>query len=1161
MSSHFSEANEGVCHAQIATLHQQITTLQHSVSAYEKDLADLRAYCDTLTHEKERFRIIADFTYDWEYWIDPDGTMLYVSPSCERITGYRPSEFLADPALLEQIVHPDDYDRVRCHLSAERHSGQAYEIEFRIITRTGSMRWIGHACQPVYNEAGHWLGQRASNRDITEQKQLQEAYHVLVEESLQGLILFQAEHVAFANPAAARITGYTSAELLAMSRDAYVAMIHPDDRALVIGIEQNRIAGMDAPSRYELRIMHKDGSIRWLEMYATRSIYQGNPAIQLAYIDITERKQAEDALRDSQRLVQHITNTIPDLVYVYDLVEDRNVYANGGFLTLLGYNPVAVCARGKAMISALLHPDDTALIEEQKQRLPLLADGDYVTFEVRMQHQNGDWVWLSFRETIFMRNLDGTPRQVLGVAQNITRRKQAEIALQQSEQRFRTLFQFAPLGMVLTNMQGYCDVINPAFQQMVGYTEAELAAMRFRDLTHPDDILAEAALINTMLADKRGEYHIEKRYIRKDGQIIWVHLHAAAFEVMLPDSKLAIVIVEDITERKRSQEALRNSEQRYRDMFEKNRAIKLVIDPETGAVVNANPAASEFYGYTLSELRSMNIAQINILPTGQIQEEMQHALAEERLQFYFKHRLASGMIRDVEVYSGPIEIAGKPLLFSIVQDVTERYQAEEALRTSKMRLQAIFDNAAVGIALVSIDNCWLKVNQRGQEMLGYTSAELIGQPVLNTTYPADWDISQEHLQALLHGQNQGYRLEKRFLRKDGSVFWGDLAVKGIYDPQGSIEMVVGILTDITERKEAEVQLYQVNHRLIRERDHLRQRNQEMLLLNQMGDMLQTCQSISEAYGMVGEIAGQLFAGKSGALYIYHAERDIIKVVSRWGERMLPEPAFAPEVCKAFQQNCVYTFYKGSDRAMCQHVPISAIVWTLCVPLVAQNETLGILSLCGDVMLDHATRARMQQLAETVASHVAMALSNLELRERLREQAIHDSLTGLFNRRYLDETLTRELKRADRQDQPVGLILLDIDHFKHFNDTYGHDTGDTLLRLVGAFLKNFTRGEDIACRYGGEEFIVVLPGATLDATCQRAEELRLGIGDLSIRYHDQVLAGITVSLGVAVFPEHGMSDETLVKVADMALYRAKGQGRNCVVVGEFQKQYTEVVPGV
>jgi diguanylate cyclase (GGDEF)-like protein len=170
-------------------------------------------------------------------------------------------------------------------------------------------------------------------------------------------------------------------------------------------------------------------------------------------------------------------------------------------------------------------------------------------------------------------------------------------------------------------------------------------------------------------------------------------------------------------------------------------------------------------------------------------------------------------------------------------------------------------------------------------------------------------------------------------------------------------------------------------------------------------------------------------------------------------------------------------------------------------------------------------------------------------EELRQLSIRDSLTGLFNRRYLEETLVRELHRADREKNPVGIMMIDIDHFKYLNDLSGHDAGDALLRELGAYLRTSTRGEDIVCRYGGEEFVAVLPGATVEKTRERAEEIRRGVKDLSVYHLGKPLQKCTISIGVSGYPEHGSNSETVLKSADIALYRAKAEGRDRVIVAD------------
>jgi diguanylate cyclase (GGDEF)-like protein len=175
----------------------------------------------------------------------------------------------------------------------------------------------------------------------------------------------------------------------------------------------------------------------------------------------------------------------------------------------------------------------------------------------------------------------------------------------------------------------------------------------------------------------------------------------------------------------------------------------------------------------------------------------------------------------------------------------------------------------------------------------------------------------------------------------------------------------------------------------------------------------------------------------------------------------------------------------------------------------------------------------------------MALANLTLRETLRHQSIRDPLTSLFNRRYFEESLEREIRRAQRRGSLLGVIMLDLDRFKLFNDSFGHEAGDALLRAFGEMLRRKVRGEDVACRYGGEEFAVLLPEATLDAARERAEELRLAAKSLQVAYQDHLLGPITLSLGVAVYPDQGLSGQTVLRAADAALYKSKADGRDRV----------------
>jgi diguanylate cyclase (GGDEF)-like protein len=225
-------------------------------------------------------------------------------------------------------------------------------------------------------------------------------------------------------------------------------------------------------------------------------------------------------------------------------------------------------------------------------------------------------------------------------------------------------------------------------------------------------------------------------------------------------------------------------------------------------------------------------------------------------------------------------------------------------------------------------------------------------------------------------------------------------------------------------------------------------------------------------------------------------------------------------------------------------------------MMAHGETIGVLHLeSGQAEagqpegMQKQWTAEKQQFAVAVAEHVSLALSNMKLRETLHNLSIRDPLTGLFNRRYMEESLERELLKAKRYSRPLGVIMIDIDHFKRFNDTYGHEAGDLVLRELGVFLQNRIRLTDIPCRYGGEEFTLILPEADIALTRQRAEQIRQGVAAIRVKIQGQTLAEITISQGVAVFPGNGQTGEEILRAADEALYRAKQQGRNHVALAE------------
>ena len=315
---------------------------------------------------------------------------------------------------------------------------------------------------------------------------------------------------------------------------------------------------------------------------------------------------------------------------------------------------------------------------------------------------------------------------------------------------------------------------------------------------------------------------------------------------------------------------------------------------------------------------------------------------------------------------------------------------------------------------------------------------------------------------------------------------------------------------------------------------------ESVLVGEMGEMLQGARTLKEAYTIAHRFCVRAFPQTDGAVRVLERELGVLAPCAHWGGAEM-SIAINPDHCLAFQQGQVHPTSDANE--LCLHCAAHPAAWRLCVPLQAQEEKVGALYLQSAASAD----SELQRLALTIAQYLSLAIANLQMRDLLRRQSQRDALTGLHNRRYLDETLLRHEHRARHHETTLALIMLDIDHFKRINDDYGHEAGDAVLATLGRFLKVHIRDGDVYCRYGGEEFVLVLPGASVETARERAEFFRQEAHQLRVTSGDRVLPPLTLSLGIAIYPEHGATLQKVLKCADAALYASKRAGRNRVTV--------------
>jgi diguanylate cyclase (GGDEF)-like protein/PAS domain S-box-containing protein len=502
------------------------------------------------------------------------------------------------------------------------------------------------------------------------------------------------------------------------------------------------------------------------------------------------------------------------------------------------------------------------------------------------------------------------------------------------------------------------------------------------------------------------------------------------------------------------------------------------------------------------------------------------------------------------------------LVFSAVglivgSEVSERHRLALDLNEQTTYLNSLIQNSPLGIVVLDRQGSVELANIAFERLFQYDRREFSSIDLSTMGIPGDEETDSAQLLFQIFAGNAVHKtLRQR--RKDGTIL--DLAVHGV--PLLLSDHVRGaylIYEDISQQiraKEAQQQHAESLDRLVRE---LELRTKQITSLNDMGALLGCSGTVKEACTIVANSMQRLFPdAPTGGLYLFKSSRDLVEGSVRWGKRDALAPTFPPDACWALRRGQPHSSGHSVNGITCQHLTESPTTEYLCVPMLAHGNTMGILLLEFQSGLASQSdsgaenlRDSQQRLAISAASQIALSLANLQLRETLREQAIRDPLTRLFNRRFLEESLDRELQLAGRKKQSIAVLFLDLDHFKRFNDSFGHDAGDMVLRSLADLFRNVFRATDICCRYGGEEFAIIMPESSSQNAAIRADALRSQVKSLRLQYKKQTLGQLTISVGVAAFPEHGSNSRDLLKIADQCLYESKARGRDVVTVAAPQ----------
>lgn len=524
------------------------------------------------------------------------------------------------------------------------------------------------------------------------------------------------------------------------------------------------------------------------------------------------------------------------------------------------------------------------------------------------------------------------------------------------------------------------------------------------------------------------------------------------------------------------------------------------------------------------------------------------------LALSFNHmldRLAETM-KNLEEARGNLEKRVEERTIELQREITERIQIEKKLRESEDLFRSMVESLGEGVAIVDEREVFIFANQAAHKIFDSVDRPLIGRSLSEFTSPDQFALAQEQTKIRKTGQRSTYELQLKLPQGNEKVVLVTATPR--FDEHRRFTSSLAVLTDITEMKRTERVLRSMKDQLEQTIQKLEEKNEQANLFIQMSDSLQLTQDEKEVTRIAMNYARQFFPEESGALYLKKIGDWPLQKAESWGEFNFQADYFSSEECWALRKGQLHSFENPERDILCPHLLDEKMPGpSLCIPLSAFGESIGVLVMTccrekkkGEKRSPEEYRAQRQWLALNFSQRLAAAIFVIRLLESLREQSIRDPLTGLYNRRFLEESLAREIFRAKRSASMIAVMMLDIDHFKQFNDIYGHDAGDAVLQGIARVLQKFVRREDIVCRYGGEEFAIIMPVTLKEIALKRAEVILDKIRHLEIQYKGNLFQRITISIGLAFFPENGTSGEEVLQAADAALLEAKRAGRDRLI---------------
>lgn len=705
----------------------------------------------------------------------------------------------------------------------------------------------------------------------------------------------------------------------------------------------------------------------------------------------------------------------------------------------------------------------------------------------------------------------------------------------ESEARFNLALDGAMVGLWDWNMITNQVYFSPTYKKILGLDpERDFSYDAWVESWHPEDAENNQKTMDDYIAGKTNTYQLIHRLRNQQGEYLW--LSAAGSLIRSVDGTPARFIgtIEDITNLVR--EEAKNQE--LETFFDVSPDLMSITDGEAN-FVKVNQAWTTLLGYSPEELPSHKFLEfVHPEDVDRTVGSVKKLLEDQRMiNFINRYRQKDGVYRSMDWHIS----LNDTQFYSVARDITVQLENQTRIQDSNELNTTILESAPLGIEIYKESGECIIANATASLILGRPQAQLLDS---NFHEISSW--KQNSLYGLAMEAIETGTPASRIVSipvRDGKEIWLNCNLSQ-FQISGRKHLLL-MFQDDTKRKQAEEELQGLNQRLSDLVSSLESNRENSDLLRQMSEMLQICHNEQESYEVIRLFLPRLLPDSLGAIYLMTQKQQLLSSAISWGNvPVLANTVFRMDDCWALRRNRMNLVTPTSSGMRCMPVEPDFNGVCLELPLSASGEIMGLLLIQwqGAEEISEQTIMHSQILAE----NISLALSNIRLREQLQSKSIRDPLTGAFNRRHMSEVLEREILRAERKQIQLGLLMIDIDHFKRFNDTFGHAAGDRVLVGLKQELEEQMRDSDLVCRMGGEEFVVLLTDTSRDMILQKAEQIRQAVSQMNLTYNGTSLGEITVSIGVAAYPDHGVEESDLLRRADEALYEAKETGRNRAV---------------